>query len=91
MKKFGSGLVKGVFHVGVKFSMDFLLLVLCCFDRIGVGVEFLLGQSPSEVGMVTPSKGCVNGMFSGSVIYTGIIPGVFVLVVIWFVRGAKHI
>ena len=41
--------------------------------------------------MVTPSEGCVNGMVSGGVGSTGIIPGVFDLVTSWCVRGAKRI
>ena len=51
----------------------------------------MLGHSPSEVGMVTPSKCCVNGMFYGGVGSTVIIPGVFSLVTCWCVRGAKLI
>ena len=51
----------------------------------------VLGHSLSEVGMVTPSEGCVNGMFSEGVVSTGIIPGVFALVTRWCVRGAKRI
>ena len=71
--------------------MVFLLLVLSCFDLLDGGVEWVLGQSPSEFGMVTPSEGCVNGMVSGGVVSTGIIPGVFALVTSWCVRGAKSI
>ena len=78
--KFGSGLLVGVRYVGVEFSMDFVILVLSRFDRRGGGVDCVLGHSPSEVGMVTLSKGCVNGMFSGDVGSSGIIPGVFSVV-----------
>ena len=39
----------------------------------------------------SPSEGCVNGMFSGGVGSTGIIPGVFALVTRRCVCGAKHI
>ena len=78
--KFGSGILVGVQYVGVEFSMDFVLVVISRFGCQGGGVECVLGNSPSEVGMVTLSKGCVNGMFSGDVGSSGIIPGVFSVV-----------
>ena len=70
--------------------MLFLLLVLSRFDRIGGGMECVLGHSSSKVGMVTPSEGCVNGMFSGGVGSTGIVPGIFSLLKCWCVRGYKR-
>ena len=90
---FGSGLVGGVRSVGVEFCfcMAFLLLVLSRFDRIGGGMECVLGHSSSKVGMVTPSEGCVNGMLYIGVFPTGIIPGMFALVARWCVHGSKHI
>ena len=51
----------------------------------------MLGQSPSEVVMVTPYEGFVNGMFSGGSVSTGIIPDVFNLVTHWCVRASKRI
>ena len=71
----------GVRPVGVKLIMDFVLLVLSRFDRLCGGVECVMGHSPSEVGMVTPCEGCVNVMFSGGVFPSGIIHGVFDLVI----------
>ena len=50
-----------------------------------------MGHSPSEVGMVTPSAGCVNGVFSGGIFSTGIIPGMIALVICWCVCGVKRI
>ena len=91
MVNFGSGLVVGVRSVGFEFSMDFVLLVLSPFDRLGGDVECLLGTTYYEVSMLTASEGCVNGMFSGGVFPTGIIPGLFALVVCWCVRVAKRI
>ena len=43
-------------------------------------MECVLVKSPSEVGMVTPYEGCVNGIFFGGAGSTEIIPGVFALV-----------
>ena len=84
---FGIGQVGGVISDGV----GFLLMVLICFDRIGGGMVCTLAHSPSEVGMVTPSEGCVSGWSSGGVGFTGIMPGVFAIVANWCVRGAKFI
>ena len=53
--KFGIGLVGGVRSVGVEFCMVFLLLVLSHFYCLGGGVECVMGNSPSEVGMMTHS------------------------------------
>ena len=78
--KFGSALVGGVRSVGIECCMVFLLLVLSRFDSQGGGVECVMGHLPYEVGMVTPYEGCVNSMFSGCVVSTGIIPGAFALV-----------
>ena len=61
--KFGSVFLVGVRSVGVECHMDFVLLVLSRFYRLGGGIECVLGNSPSEVVMVTPSEGCVNGIF----------------------------
>ena len=69
----------------------FLLLVLSHFDRLGVGMECVLGHSFSEVSMVTLSECYVNGMLSVGVVFTGSIPDVFALVTCWFVRGANSI
>ena len=91
MINFGSVLVGCVCSVVVEFHMVFLLLVLSRFDRLGGGVECILGHSPSEVCMVTPYEVFVNGMFSVGVVSTGIIPSVFALVTRWCVRGAKRI
>ena len=89
--KFGGGLLGGVRSVGVELCMVFFLLVLGRFARLGGGMEFVLGHSPSEVGMLTPSEGFFNGIFSGGVDCTGIIPGMFALVARWCVHGSKHI
>ena len=89
--KFGSGILVGVRSIGVEFSMDFVLLVLSRFDHIGGGFECVLGNSLTEVGVVTPSEGCVNRVFSGGDASYGIIPGMFSLVTRWCVRGAKRI
>ena len=78
--KFGSGFVEGVRSGGVELYMVFLLMFISRFDHLGGGMECVLGHSTAEVGMVTPSEGCVNDMFSGSVSSTGIIPGMFALV-----------
>ena len=88
---FGSGLVEGVRSVGVEFCMVLLLMVLSRSDCLGGGVECVLGHSPSEVGMMTPSEGFINGMLSGAVFPTGIISGVFALATRWCVHGAKRI
>ena len=89
--KFGIGLVGGVRSGDVGFCIVFLLLVISSFDCLGGGVECVLVHSPSEVGMVTPSVGCVNCMLFGGVGSTGIIPGVFDLVTCCCVRGDKCI
>ena len=89
--KFGSVILVGVCYVGVESIMEFVLLFISCFDRLGVGVEYVLGYSPSEVGMVTPYDGFVNGMFSGGVVSTGIIPSVFSLVTHWCVCGDQSV
>ena len=75
----------------VDFSMEFLLMVIIIFYSLGGGVECVLGRLPSGVGMVTPSEWCVNGMLSGGVGSSGIIPSVFALVMHWCVHGAKRI
>ena len=89
--KFGSGPVGGVRSGSIESCMVFLFLVLSHFYCIGGGVECFLGHPPSEVGMVTPSEDCVNGMFSVGVGSTSIMPGMFVIVTCWCVRGAKRI
>ena len=89
--KFSSGILVGVRSVGVEFSMDFVLLFLSRFDRLGGVIECVMGHSPYEVGMVTLSESCVNGMFSGSVVSSEIIPDVISVMTHWCVRGAKHI
>ena len=48
-------------------------------------------HSPSEVNMVTPSEGCVNGMSSGGVSSIVSMPGVFDLVTHWCMCGSKRI
>ena len=90
---FNIGLVGGVLSDDVGLCIVLLLMVLSRFDSIGGGVKCMLVHSLYEVGMVAvkPYEGCVNGMFSGVVVYSGIIPGVFALVTLWYVRGAKHI
>ena len=88
---FGSDLVWGVRSIGVELCMVFLLMVLSRFDRLGGGMECVMGYLPSEVGMVTPYEECVNGMLFRGVVSTDIIPGMFDLVTRWCVRGAKII
>ena len=83
--------VGGVISDGVGLCIIFFLMVLSCFDSLGGGVEGVLAHSPSEVGMLTPSEGCVNGISAGGVGSTGIIPGVISLMTCWCVRGAKRI
>ena len=51
----------------------------------------MLARSPSKVGMVTTSEGCVSAWCAGCVGSVGIIPGVFACVKRWCVRGAKCI
>ena len=63
----------------VGLCIVFLLMVLSRFDCLCGSVECVLVHSPSEVGMVTPSEGCVNGISAGGVGSTGIIPGVLSL------------
>ena len=89
--KFVSCLVGGVCYAGVELYMVVLLLVLSRFYCLGGGVECVLGHSPYEFGMVTPSERFPDGMLSGGVVSTGIIPGVFVLLMCWCVRGSKRI
>ena len=72
--------MEGVISDYVGLCIVFLLLVLSRFDRLCGGVECVLTHSPSEVGMVTPSEGCVSGCSGGGVGSTGMMPGVFALV-----------
>ena len=51
----------------------------------------MLARSLSDVGMVTPSEGCVIVWSNGGVGSLGIIPGVFAHVIRWFARGDKRI
>ena len=89
--KYGIGLVEGVRSVGAELCMVFLLLVLRHFDCLGGGVECVLGHSLSKVGVVEPSEGCFNVMFSGGVVFTSITPGMFAIVTRWCVHGDKRI
>ena len=45
----------------VGFCIVFFLVVLSHFDCISCGVKCELARTPSEVGMMTPSEGCVRG------------------------------
>ena len=77
--------------VDISDGVGFLLVFLSCSYRLGGYVECMLARSPSEVGMVTPSEGCVIGWSGGGVGSAGIMPGVFYLVTRWCVHGAKRI
>ena len=76
---------------GVGFCIFVLLVVLSRFDSLGGDMECVLVHSPSEVGMVTPSEGCVSGWSVGGFGSAGIMTGVFDLVMRWCVHGAKRI
>ena len=76
---------------GIGFCIVFLTFVRNSFGQIVGGVQCLLACSPSEVGMVTPSEGCVSGWSDGGVGSTGMMPGVFAIVTRWCVHGTKRI
>ena len=77
--------------VDISDGVGFLLVFLSCSYCLGGDVECMLARSLSEVGMVTPSEGCVIGWSGGGVGSASILPGVFALVTRWCVRGAKII
>ena len=79
---------------GVEFDgvcIIFLTVVLNCFVCLCGGVYCVLVHPPSEVGMVTPSGGCVSVLSDVGVDCVGIIPCVFARVTRWCLRGAKCI
>ena len=77
--------------VDIYDGVGLFLVFLSCSYRLGVDLDFMLARSPSEVGMVTPSEGCVIGWSGGGVGSASILPGVFALVTRWCVCGANQI
>ena len=77
--------------VDISDGFGFLIVFLSCSYCLGGDVECMLARSSSEVGMVTPSEGCVIGWSGGGLGSAGIMPSVFDLVTRWCVRVAKRI
>ena len=83
--------VGGDTFYGIGFCIVFLTFVRNSFGQIVGGVQCLLACSPSEVGMVTPSEGCVSVWYNGCVSSLVIMPGLFTGVMSWCVHGSNSI
>ena len=70
---FGMGRVGGDTSDGVGICIVFLPVFLSRFYPLGGRAQCMLVSSPSEVGMVTPSEGCVSGWYGGDFGSVGII------------------